>query len=107
MEFKVLTEDQVRRLDRIEAGAALGDRLLAKLIDDALAVELGELPNLGISNITGLQAALDAKLTASQGASVALLSAAAAAGTDAALIDALNAKVDELIGALNAAGIIA
>jgi len=37
---------------------------------------------------------------ASKPSSVAALAAAAAAGTDAALIDALNAKVDELIAAL-------
>ena len=42
-----------------------------------------------------------------QGAAVADLSAAGAAGTDAALIDAANAKIDELLGALRAAGIIA
>lgn len=37
---------------------------------------------------------------ASKPSAVAKLEAAAAAGTDAALIDALNAKVDELIEAL-------
>ena len=37
---------------------------------------------------------------ASKPSGVTKLSAAAAAGTDAALIDALNAKVDELIDAL-------
>lgn len=37
---------------------------------------------------------------ASKPSGVAKLEAAAAAGTDAALIDALNAKVDELIDAL-------
>lgn len=42
-----------------------------------------------------------------QGVAVADLGAAAAAGTDAALIDNLNAKVDELLGSLRAAGIIA
>jgi hypothetical protein len=37
---------------------------------------------------------------ASKPSSVAALAAAGAAGTDAVLIDALNAKVDELIAAL-------
>jgi len=37
---------------------------------------------------------------ASKPSAVAKLNAAAAAGTDAALIDALNAKMDELIDAL-------
>lgn len=37
---------------------------------------------------------------ASKPSGVAKLEAAAAAGTDSALIDALNAKVDELIDAL-------
>lgn len=37
---------------------------------------------------------------ASKPSSVAALGAAAAAGTDAALIDALNAKVDEMLAAL-------
>ena len=42
-----------------------------------------------------------------QGAAVADLAAAGAAGTDAALIDAANAKIDELLGSLRVAGIIA
>lgn len=120
MEFKVLTIDQARRLDRIEAGAALGDRILAKLIDDALSIELGELPDLGIGNITGLQSALDAKLTATQAAAVADLgtttdlvgvdgtgsNAAPLAGTEARL-DAMEAKMDELLASVRAGAILA
>lgn len=42
-----------------------------------------------------------------QGAAVTDLSAAGAAGTDAAIIDNANAKIDELLGSLRAVGIIA
>lgn len=42
-----------------------------------------------------------------QAASVSPLAAPPAAGTDAALIDAANAKIDELIAALKAAGLMA
>jgi hypothetical protein len=42
-----------------------------------------------------------------QAAAVAKLNAAGAAGTDAALVDAANAKIDELIQAMKDAGLMA
>jgi len=118
--FKRLSQDQVDAINRVEGGYH-GKKKLASIIDDALDVAVSELPT-GIpqANVTNLVSNLAAKLTASQGAAVANIgvtsnlvgvdgtgsNAAPLVGTEARL-DAIEAKVDALLGSLRTAGIIA
>lgn len=71
--FNILTDDQVRKLKIIE-GNGVGSSVLAQVMDDALTIAAGELPT-GIpqANVSGLVAALAAKLTATQATTIAAL----------------------------------
>lgn len=66
----------------------------------------GGLP-ITIADVTGLQTALDAKLTAVEGAAVADLAQDISAAYVEAEVQAISDKVDALLASLRAAGIIA
>jgi hypothetical protein len=109
--YKILTQEQVSALNKIEGGSH-GQKKLAKLLDDALDVAQGD--------VSGLVTALGTKLTASQGAAVANLAAsvdlvgvdgtgsnaAPLAGTETRL-DAIETKLNALLVSLRTAGVIA
>lgn len=59
------------------------------------------------SKASALQTNIDAKLTATQGAAVADLNQTISVAYTQSEVQALSDKVDELLGALRAAGIIA
>lgn len=110
-----LTDDEVRQLN-IAEGSITGKANLAKLLDKALAGS--SITAIAQSQVTGLVAALAAKLTASQAANVAALAAyVAVTGVDGTANNAASkadvdsrftdvyAKINAEIAALKAANI--
>lgn len=107
--YKKLSTEQVEALNKIEGGYH-GIKKLAKMIDDALDVALGELPsNIPQSQISGLTSALAAKLTASVAAAVPDVTTANASdlATAIALANSNKATMNALLSSLRTAGHLA